>query len=518
MKSLTFTLVLSAFSLLATAQTFDEKSFADVIQSFKTDIIGYLKTNTAPDYTFTYNGAVVDAKALITRFETNKVSNWTVTNLKVRQYGTAAFATGTVNHVYSKVDGSTLNFTDLFSYTFAYQGGKWLCLGGQHSDVPLDFTEKSLQDMSNRILADFRKYMQEEVSPDIRITLAEGQVTNHKDMIGLLPALQITKWSLSDVKISHFGNMAVATGINNHDVLNVKANTTTHFTVRFTYTYAYINGKWMWMQWQHTHIVPMQTLDEEAAIKKALDDESTAFFAGNKEAFMKIWNLNPKTIFVWSESNGRVNMMNNEQLQAYATNTLKPSGATFVKSNHRISIKGNIAITDYDQITTNADGTNWKQHNVAILEKKNGEWKYIGASVHNIPNSDVPSDRNKGQTIQKGNLVGIRTITVELKPNVTMDQVLDFYNTKWIPDADKYFGWKFFVSKCLRGTACAENKLIMIAHFKTEAARDKYFKMAEGGKDLNELGQKAWAQFAPTNDAIKELATVKEEWADWVIK
>ncbi len=386
MKNYILTFLFSAFSLLATAQTFDGKTFEGVIQSFQKDIGGYLKANAAPDYTFTSNGQVVDAQALIKRFETYKVTTFQTSNVKVRQYGTAAFVTGTVHHVYtSKTDGSTLDYTDLFSYTFAYQKGKWLLLGGQHSDIPLDFTEKSLQDMSNRIVADFRKYMQEEASPDIRITLAEGQVTNHKDMIGLLPALQITKWSLSDVKISHFGNMAVATGINNHDVLNVKANTTYHFTVRFTYTYAYINGKWMWMQWHHTHIMPMQTPSEEAAIKKALDDESTAFFAGNKEAFMKLWDVNPKTIFVWSAADGQFNMMNNEQLQAYVTNTLKPSGATFVKSNHRISIKGNIAITDYDQITTNADGSKWKQHSVIILEKNNGEWKYIDASVHNIP-------------------------------------------------------------------------------------------------------------------------------------
>ena len=122
---------------------FDEKTFGEVIQSFKKDIIGYLKSNTAPDYTFTSNGAVVDAKALIKRFETLKVTNWTVSNLKVRQYGTAAFATGTVNHIYtSKVDGSMLNYTDLFSYTFAYKDGKWLCLGGQHSDVPIDIKQE----------------------------------------------------------------------------------------------------------------------------------------------------------------------------------------------------------------------------------------------------------------------------------------------------------------------------------------------------------------------------------------
>jgi hypothetical protein len=123
-----------------------------------------------------------------------------------------------------------------------------------------------------------------------------------------------------------------------------------------------------------------------------------------------------------------------------------------------------------------------------------------------------------GQTIQKGNLVAVHIYTVELKPNVTLEQVIDFYNTKWLPDAEKYFGWKGFIGKCVRGTECGENKLLGIVHFKNEADRDKYFKMAEGGTDLNELGQKAWAQFAPTNAALEQLATIKSEWADWVIK
>ena len=265
MKNYILTFVFSALSLLATAQTFNEKTFADIIQSYQKDIGGYLKTNAAPDYTFTTNGQVLDAKAFINRFETFKVTTFETSNVKVRQYGTAAFATGTAHHVYtSKTDGSTLDYTALFSYTFAYQGGKWLILGGQHSDVLLD--------------------------------------------------------------------------------------------------------------------------------------------------------------------------------------------------------------------------------------------------------------QKKGQTIQKGNQVGIHIITVEPKPNVTMEQVLDFYNTKWIPDADKYFGFKFYTAKCLRGTGCAENKILLISHHKTEADRDKYFKMAEGGRDLNELGAKAWAQFAPTNDALLQLATVKDEWVDWVIK
>lgn len=136
MKSLTITLFLLAISLLCTAQTFDEKTFADIMQSFQKDLVGYLKTDAAPDYTFTSNGEVLDANTLINRLEAYKLDSWLTSNVKVRQYGTAAFVTGTVKHTYtSKADDSTLANADLFSYTFAYQGGKWLLLGGQHSNL-----------------------------------------------------------------------------------------------------------------------------------------------------------------------------------------------------------------------------------------------------------------------------------------------------------------------------------------------------------------------------------------------
>lgn len=140
------------------------------------------------------------------------------------------------------------------------------------------------------------------------------------------------------------------------------------------------------------------------------------------------------------------------------------------------------------------------------------------AACQQAPTNPAAANAPVGQTIQKGNLVSTHIITVELKPNVTLEQVLDFYNTKWAAAEDKYFGFKSYFGKCIRGSESAENKIIMIGHFETEADRDKYFNMAEGGGDLNELGEKAWAEFAPTYDSLLQLATIKDEWADWVIK
>jgi hypothetical protein len=406
MKIYMLTLLLSALSLLASAQTFDEKTFAEVVQGFQKDIGGYLKANTAPDYTFTSNGQVVDAQTLIKRFETYKVSTWQTSNVKIRQYGTAAFVTGTVHHVYtSKADGSTLDYTDLFSYTLAYQGGKWLFLGGQHSDIPIDIKQ------------------------------------------------------------------------------------------------------------------------EEVAIKTVLEAETKAFHDGNTEGVRAAWRFTPQTRAAATTLAGQTLFANSgDQLRQYYTD-LKPNNNTFSNTNYVIKINngGNAASVAYDQTTMDKEGkTLYLSHEFRNMDKVGGAWKIALLSSHQYKaEADVSKTQPKsdyGQPIQKENMLGIHTFTVELKPNVTMEQVLEFYKTKWAPAADKYFGWKCFFGKCVIGDKCAENKIIMIFQHKTEADRNKYFKMAEGGRDLNELGQKAWAQFAPTNDALKQLATVKDEWADWVIK
>ena len=84
----------------------------------------------------------------------------------------------------------------------------------------------------------------------------------------------------------------------------------------------------------------------------------------------------------WDNGNFR---MGGADLLKETAKTLKPSDSKTVKSNYRINIKGNIALTDFDQVTTAADGSIGNQHNLYILEKINGEWKVQGATVFKTP-------------------------------------------------------------------------------------------------------------------------------------
>ncbi len=79
-----------------------------------------------------------------------------------------------------------------------------------------------------------------------------------------------------------------------------------------------------------------------------------------------------------------------------------------------------------------------------------------------------------GQSIEKGNLIGVHTVTVDLDPDVTMNEYRNFILTKWIPAIDKsYPGIKTYLTQGVRGTG--ENSLGFIFVFKSEADRAKFY-------------------------------------------
>ena len=395
--------------------------------------------------------------------------------------------------------------------TFLFSAISFCCL----AQTP--FTEQTLLDMNKRLMQDFTKFASEEISPEYSFITADGGILTHQVMKDA--KIKAVEWNTHDLKIKQIGNVAIVRGINDHIMQSTTSNEVSKYSVHFNYTFEYKKDKWLWLTACHIYNTPSKA-DDETAIKAVCEALTKASQDGNVEERNKLWLLTPnrRLIGTDAQSGQTFYFAGIEQLQQLFANS-KPRNGTSSAANYNIKIAagGKMAWATYDQTNRDKDGkTISLSHEIRCLENVNGAWKIVVVSAHHY--SDVPLDQNKGQTIQKGNQVGIHTITVELKPNVTMEQVLDFYNTKWIPDADKYFGFKFYTAKCLRGTGCAENKILLISHHKTEADRNKYFKMAEGGRDLNELGQKAWAQFAPTNDALKQLATVKDEWADWVIK
>lgn len=118
-----------------------------------------------------------------------------------------------------------------------------------------------------------------------------------------------------------------------------------------------------------------------------------------------------------------------------------------------------------------------------------------------------------GQILQKGNLVGVHVVKVELKPGVTMDQYIEFFNTKlkaaW-EKADR--DGKIYPMEGIRGEHNDEFGMIVI--YKNEAARDKFYN--EDGSQ-SELGQKINEEIAPIVAEGEKLGTWTSTYTDWII-
>jgi uncharacterized protein Veg len=119
-----------------------------------------------------------------------------------------------------------------------------------------------------------------------------------------------------------------------------------------------------------------------------------------------------------------------------------------------------------------------------------------------------------GQTLQKGNLIGVHVATIKLEPGVTMEQFLEFYQSKVIPVYEKnQVGWKCYIVKSIRGEI--KNSFGLIIVIKSENDRDKYYN-ADGS--YTELGNSLMERYKPITDELKKLGTMTTTYTDWVIQ
>jgi hypothetical protein len=118
-----------------------------------------------------------------------------------------------------------------------------------------------------------------------------------------------------------------------------------------------------------------------------------------------------------------------------------------------------------------------------------------------------------GQTLQKGTFVGFHVMTINLDPNVTMNQFLDFYKTKVIPAYAKNYQMDCNLVKGIRGEC--ENCYGVIAVWKTEADRDKFYN--KDGSD-SDLGKAASEKMKPVYDELSKFGTVTTKYTDWQIQ
>jgi cytochrome oxidase Cu insertion factor (SCO1/SenC/PrrC family) len=117
------------------------------------------------------------------------------------------------------------------------------------------------------------------------------------------------------------------------------------------------------------------------------------------------------------------------------------------------------------------------------------------------------------QTLPKGTCFGLHVVTINLDPNATLNQFLDVWKNKVVPEYAKNFQADFYLIKGIRGES--ENCFGAMMVFKSVADRDKYFK-SDGS--FTETGQAAYDKMKPVMDELAKLGKTTSKYTDWVIQ
>lgn len=318
-----------------------------------------------------------------------------------------------------------------YTLTFLFSVISFCCL----AQTP--FTEQTLLDMNKRMMQDFPKFMSEEVSPEYTFTTEDGAVIAYQTMKDF--KIKVLEWNTHDLKIKQIGNAAIVRGINKNSIQSATSGVIRNYNLQFIYTYEYKNGKWLWFSSHHIYN-NRSNEDEEAAIKKLLDDVDFAFNNGDKDGVINAWKNDPKISFIGSGAGGELNLIAQdfEGLKKTITQyVVKPTGAKGIKSNHRFMFKGNIAIVEFDQENIRANGAKGYSHNINIFEKVGDSWKVIVASHHDF---NKPTDENNPEEIVKQWVAEYNKDTYLFFKNNCSD---DFIASNAGINGGKFFGKEF---------------------------------------------------------------------------
>jgi hypothetical protein len=124
----------------------------------------------------------------------------------------------------------------------------------------------------------------------------------------------------------------------------------------------------------------------------------------------------------------------------------------------------------------------------------------------------------QAQTIKKGAVVAVGVYEMTLNPDVSLNQFLDFYNNKYIPEWEKNWpGAKLYLMEGDRGEN--KNKFGAILIFESVAVRDKYYPVEDGNTTSDALKAATEKMKAMDAELSKYLVSgARTTYTDWIIK
>jgi len=118
-----------------------------------------------------------------------------------------------------------------------------------------------------------------------------------------------------------------------------------------------------------------------------------------------------------------------------------------------------------------------------------------------------------GQTLTKGSVIGVHNFNITLQPDVTMNQFLEFWVNKMMPEMEKAWpGAKQIIMKGDRGEH--KYKFATITYFESIEQRDKLYP-TEGDPEDATIPE----VLVPTFEELgKYLLSWEDEYTDYVIQ
>ena len=123
-----------------------------------------------------------------------------------------------------------------------------------------------------------------------------------------------------------------------------------------------------------------QNTDDTVAIKKLLEKESATYRSGDVKAHADCWKIQPYSVILISTADGHAFSLPAESMVHPSENMGK--GGFAVNANYKISIHGDNAWVCHDEESTSKEGVKTFSYEMKMLEKINGEWKLVAASMH----------------------------------------------------------------------------------------------------------------------------------------
>lgn len=123
-----------------------------------------------------------------------------------------------------------------------------------------------------------------------------------------------------------------------------------------------------------------QSVDDSVSITKLLEKAATTFRSGNAKAYADCWKIQPYSIILISTADGKA--MSIPAKAMVQSSSYMGQGGFATAANYKMSLHNDNGWTSFDEVSTAKDGTKTYSYEMWMVEKINGDWKLVAASMH----------------------------------------------------------------------------------------------------------------------------------------